>query len=67
MAGPYSRAESITSLAYQHLVLYNPDTDETKIFLLQLGRVCDIAQQPSGNHVILIDQNSPKLWSKGRW
>ncbi len=44
MAGPYSRAESITTLAYQHLVLYNPDTDETKIFLLQLGRVCDIAQ-----------------------
>ena len=56
----------IGALTYQHLVSYNPDTDETAIILPEIGRVRDVAQLPSGNLVILIDQKSPTIWSKGR-
>ena len=56
----------IGGLTYQHLIGYNPDTDETKILMEKVGRVRDVAQLPSGDLVILIDQKSPGLFSKGR-
>lgn len=63
---PWNGSFLMGALTYKHLVLYNPDTDETEIVLPKAGRVRDIAQLPSGNLVILIDQNSPRYWSKGR-
>ncbi len=54
------------ALTYQHLVGYDPDTNETKILLPKIGRVRDVAQLPSGNLVLLIDEKSPSIWSKGR-
>ena len=63
---PWTGSFLIGALTYQHLVLYNPDTDETEIVLPEIGRVRDVAQLPSGNLVILIDENSPRLYSKGR-
>jgi glucose/arabinose dehydrogenase/outer membrane lipoprotein-sorting protein len=54
------------ALTYQHLVLYNPDTDETEIVLPKAGRVRDVAQLPSGNLVILIDHFSPGMKDIGR-
>ena len=54
------------ALTYQHLVSYNPDTDETKIIVHKIGRVRDLAQLPSGDLVVLIDHKSPGLFSKGR-
>jgi len=54
------------ALTYQHLLLYNPDTDETEIVLPKAGRVRDIAQLPSGNLVILIEKSSPGWLDKGR-
>ena len=56
----------IGGLTYQHLIGYNPDTDETKILMEKVGRVRDVAQLPSGDLVILIDHKSPGLFSKGR-
>ena len=56
----------IGGLTYQHLIGYNPDTDETKILLHKVGRIRDIAQLPSGDLVLLIDHKSPGLFSKGR-
>jgi len=63
---PWNGSFLMGALTYQHLVLYNPETDETEIVLPKAGRVRDIAQLPSGNLVILIDENSPRLYSKGR-
>ncbi len=54
------------ALTYQHLVRYNPDTDETEIVLSKAGRVRDVAQLPSGNLVLLIDGYSPKAKDSGR-
>ena len=54
------------ALTYQHLVLYNPATDETEIVLPKAGRVRDVAQLPSGNLVILIEKSSPGWLDKGR-
>jgi glucose/arabinose dehydrogenase len=53
-------------LAYQCLVRYNSETDETEIVLPKAGRIRDIAQLPSGNLVILIDQGTPGWLDKGR-
>ncbi len=53
-------------LAYQCLVRYNSDVDETEIVLPEAGRIRDVAQLPSGNLVILIDQHTPTWWHKGR-
>ena len=54
------------ALAYQHLVLYNPATDQTEIVMPKAGRVRDVAQLPSGNLIILIEKSSPRWWNKGR-
>lgn len=54
------------ALAYQHIVRYNPKTDQTEIVVPNVGRVRDIAQLPSGDLLILLDKSSPSLWSKGR-
>ena len=63
---PWNGSFLMGALTYQHLVLYNPDTDKTEIVLSKAGRIRDVAQLPSGNLVILIDKKSPGLWSKGR-
>ncbi|MEX0287589.1 MAG: PQQ-dependent sugar dehydrogenase [Flavobacteriaceae bacterium] len=54
------------ALTYQQIIRYNPDTDEMETVLPKVGRVRDIAQLPNGNLVILIEQSSPRFWSKGR-
>lgn len=63
---PWNGSFLMGALTYQHLVLYNLETDDTEIVLPKVGRVRDISQLPSGNLVILIDQKSPSLFSKGR-
>ncbi len=54
------------ALVYQQLVSYHPDTDELEVILPKVGRVRDVAQLPSGNLVILIEQSSPGWLDKGR-
>lgn len=54
------------ALTYQHLVSYNPETDETEIVFPKAGRVRDIAQLPSGNLVVLLEKSSPGIWDEGR-
>ena len=54
------------ALTYQHLVSYNPDTDETKVLIPKVGRIRDIAQLPSGDLVVLIEKSSPAWLDKGR-
>jgi len=63
---PWNGSFLMGALTYQHLVRYDLDTDETEIVLPNAGRVRDVAQLPGGDLVILIDQNSPELSSKGR-
>jgi len=54
------------SLLGRDLVRYDPDTDVTEIVLENIGRVRDIAQLPSGDLLILIDEGSPTAADKGR-
>ncbi len=54
------------SLAMRNLVGYNLETDETKIFMENIGRVRDIAQLPSGNLLVVIDKGSPSQSDDGR-
>ncbi|MBT8236978.1 MAG: PQQ-dependent sugar dehydrogenase, partial [Bacteroidia bacterium] len=54
------------SLLGRDLVRYDPDTDVTDIVLENIGRVRDIAQVPSGDLLILIDEGSPTAADKGR-
>ena len=56
----------ISALAYQQLVAYNPDKDETVIVLDKAGRVHDIALLPSGNLVMIVDEHSPRFGLSGR-
>ena len=63
---PWNGSFLMGALTYQHLVRYNLDTGETEIVIPNAGRVRDVAQLPGGDLVILIDQNSPDLSSKGR-
>ena len=50
----------------QHLLRYDPATDETAIVLRNVGRVRDIAQLPSGKLLIAVDAGSPKPSDRGR-
>jgi glucose/arabinose dehydrogenase len=50
----------------QHLLRYDPVTDETEIVLRKVGRVRDIAQLPSGKLLIAVDEGSPKPSDRGR-
>jgi aldose sugar dehydrogenase len=50
----------------QHLLRYDPATDQTEIVLRNVGRVRDIAQLPSGKLLIAVDAGSPKPSDRGR-
>ena len=50
----------------QHLLRYDPVTDETEIVLARVGRVRDIAQLPSGTLLISVDGGSPNPANPGR-
>ncbi|MGI9627832.1 MAG: PQQ-dependent sugar dehydrogenase [Longimicrobiales bacterium] len=50
----------------QHLLRYDPVTDETEIVLAGIGRVRDIAQLPSGKLLISVDGGSPSAGYRGR-
>ena len=50
----------------QHLLRYDPATDETEIVLTNVGRVRDIAQLPSGRLLIAVDAGSPSPSDLGR-
>lgn len=54
------------SLLGRDLVRYDPADDLTEIVLENIGRVRDIAQLPSGDLLILIDEGSPTAADKGR-
>jgi glucose/arabinose dehydrogenase len=54
------------ALKPQHLLRYDPATDETEIVLRNVGRVRDIAQLPSGKLLIAVDAGSPKPSDRGR-
>ena len=54
------------SLLGRDLVRYDPVSDVTEIVLENIGRVRDIAQVPSGDLLILIDEGSPTVADKGR-
>ena len=54
------------ALRPQHLLRYDPATDETEIVLRNVGRVRDIAQLPSGTLLIAVDAGSPKPSDRGR-
>ena len=56
----------IGALNLEHLISYDESTDNTRVLLSGVGRVRDIAQLPSGNLLILIDQRSPKNHETGR-
>ncbi len=50
----------------QHLLRYDPATDETEIVLARVGRVRDVAQLPSGKLLISVDAGSPNPGDRGR-
>ncbi len=50
----------------QHLLRYDPATDETEIVLTSVGRVRDVAQLPSGKLLISVDAGSPNPSDSGR-
>jgi glucose/arabinose dehydrogenase len=50
----------------QHLLRYDPATDETEIVLERVGRVRDIAQLPSGTLLVSVDAGSPNPADRGR-
>jgi len=50
----------------QHLLRYDPATDETEIVLTSVGRVRDVAQLPSGKLLISVDAGSPNPFNSGR-
>jgi glucose/arabinose dehydrogenase len=50
----------------QHLLRYDPATDETEIVLRNVGRVRDVAQLPSGKLLISVDAGSPNPSDSGR-
>jgi glucose/arabinose dehydrogenase len=50
----------------QHLLRYDPATDETEIVLTRVGRVRDVAQLPSGKLLISVDAGSPNPSNSGR-
>ena len=50
----------------QHLLRYDPATDETEIVLTRVGRVRDVAQLPSGKLLISVDAGSPNPSDSGR-
>ena len=54
------------SLAQRNLIGYNLDTGVTKILIPNTGRLRDIAQLPSGDLLILIDDASPRPSDRGR-
>ena len=54
------------SLRQQHLLRYDPATDETEVVLRNVGRIRDIAQLPSGKLLIAVDAKSPKPSDRGR-
>lgn len=63
---PWNGSFLIGGLSYQCLVRYHPGTDETEIVWPEAGRVRDVAQLPSGDLVVLIDEGTPNWWRKGR-
>jgi glucose/arabinose dehydrogenase len=50
----------------QHLLRYDPATDETEIVLTRVGRIRDVAQLPSGKLLISVDAGSPSPSDPGR-
>ena len=54
------------ALLPQNLLRYDARTDVTEILLEEIGRVRDVAQLPSGNLLILIDEGSPNTSVPGR-
>ena len=54
------------SLYLQHLIAYDPVSDQTSILLEGIGRVRDVVQLPSGSLLILIDSGSPTFLKSGR-
>jgi len=56
----------IGALNPQHLLRYDPATDQTEIVMRNVGRVRDIAQLPSGKLLIAVDAGSPKASDRGR-
>lgn len=54
------------ALRLQHLLRYDPASDETEIVLANVGRVRDVAQLPSGKLLISVDAESPNPSDLGR-
>jgi glucose/arabinose dehydrogenase len=54
------------ALRPQHLLRYDPVTNETEIVLRNVGRVRDVAQLPSGKLLIAVDAGTPKSSDRGR-
>ena len=63
---PWNGAFVFGALNPQHLLRYDPATDQTEIVLKNVGRVRDIAQLPSGKLLIAVDAGSPKPSDRGR-
>ena len=56
----------IGALNPQHLLRYNPATDDTEFVIRGIGRIRDIAQLPSGRLLIAVDAGSPNPANTGR-
>ena len=54
------------ALRPQHLLRYDPGTDQTEIVGDSIGRVRDVAQLPDGALLIAIDADSPVVGEPGR-
>ena len=54
------------ALNLQHLLRYDPATDETEIVLSGVGRVRDVAQLPNGTLLFSVDAGSPTPAHRGR-
>ena len=54
------------ALNLQHLLKYDPVTDQTEVFMRRVGRVRDIAQLPGGDFLISIDAGTPSASDLGR-
>jgi glucose/arabinose dehydrogenase len=62
----WNRSFLMSGLAYQQLVRYDPEKDQTEIVLDKAGRVHDIAILPGGDLVIVVDEHSPQFGESGR-
>lgn len=67
--GPFASSAGsflMGALNPQHLLRYDPDTEETRILLEDAGRIRDVARLPSGMLLVAIDEGSPESSDPGR-